>query len=145
MRGMFGGHERIENRSGVLSFQPSVRGDFPVALAMGSRIHQCHTVAATQQNQCVLHHAHAIVRHAMKQQDPGAVRLRRPYLPSSQRHPIAGADVEGFCVAPHLRERNLCLLHQVGSQGPPHRMQKRWSHQPAENDRDKHRGDQQRQ
>jgi hypothetical protein len=78
----------------------------------------------------MLEHAHTIVGHAVKEQDPVAAGLRRPHFPPAKNAAIGGSHIELFAMRMVLGKRDIRLLYKVRRQTAPHGMQEPWRNQP---------------
>jgi hypothetical protein len=79
----------------------------------------------------VAEHAHAIVGHAVKDENPIAVGLRRTHLPAAKAHVIGSAHLEVFPMRANLRESRVGLPDEVRRELPAHRVKKPGPNHPA--------------
>jgi len=137
--------ESVDDRARVLAFEPSVGGRGAFARAVGPRVHHHHAVARTQQEFRLTGNADAVVRHAMKQQHPRAVGIRRRDLPAAQQHAVGRAHVERLAVRVGDREGSIGFANQVGCKLAPDGVQIRGRDQPPGHRRQHRRQEQQNQ
>ena len=106
--------ERIGNRNGVVTFLPAVRRHIPAALPVRPRIHHHDTVVMAQENLGCAQDARAIVRNAVEEQHPIAIRRWRSNLPAAQFDAIRRAHIEIDLSSARAVEHGLCFHHAIG-------------------------------
>jgi hypothetical protein len=84
----------------------------------------------------VFEHAHTIVGHAVKEQDPVAAGLRRPHVPPAKNASIGSSHIELFAMRVVLGKGDIRLLYKVRRQRAPHGMQEPWRNDPPGYGRD---------
>ncbi|MBA0087702.1 MAG: PilZ domain-containing protein [Acidobacteria bacterium Pan2503] len=89
--------------------------------------------------------ADAVVRHAMKQQHPREVGIRRRDPPAAQQHTVRRAHVERLAVRVGDREGSIGFANQVGRKLAPDGVQIRGRDQPPGHRRQHRRQEQQKQ
>jgi len=102
---------------------------------MRAGVHHHDAVPGQEQYACVLKDTHAIVRHAVIDQNPVPIRACGAHLPAAQEHGVGRAHVERFTVHAYLFKSDVCFANQVRRKLAPDRVQERRSGQPAADSR----------
>ena len=84
--------QRVNDRARVVALKPAIGSNGAFARAVAPRVHHDHTVSGPQQKFRLADDAGAIVRHAMKKQDPRAVGIGRGDLPAAEMDAVSGKD-----------------------------------------------------
>ncbi len=98
---------------------------------MGAGVHHDDAVAGKEQDARVFENAHAIIRHAVKDQYPIAVGVRGTHFPSSKEDVVRCANIVFFVTRANLRESGIGLPDEVGCELPADRMEKRGPEKPS--------------
>ena len=122
--------QSVNDRARVFAFEPAVGGRRAFARAVGPRVHHHHSVPGAQQDFRLAGDADAVVRHAVKQQHPGAVGIPGRDLPAGEQHTVRRPHLERLAVRVGERERRIGFANQVGRKFAPDGMQIRGRHQP---------------
>ena len=109
-------NQRRDDGTSVISFPGSVSGDRSAAFTVVARIHHRHAEIVPQQHARVRQHSCAIIRHAVEQQHPIAIRRAWAQFPASQRNPVRSRHVEVFANCIFFVQRFVRLSNQLGGQ-----------------------------
>jgi hypothetical protein len=98
---------------------------------VGAGVHHGDAVSGAQQEFGVLGDTDAIVGNTVKQQDPGAVGLRRTNFPAVEEDAVGRADCEVFAARVSLLERDVGFVDEVGGERAANWMKIGWGDEPA--------------
>jgi len=88
---------------------------------MGARVHHHDVIPSEKKNPSVLEDAHAIVRDAVKHQNPVGALLCGAHFPSTKQNAVGGAYVEFFFLGADLTKSGIRFRDEVGRERPSNR------------------------
>ena len=106
--------QRIDNRSGVVALEPSVRRHRAAALPMRAGVHHHQAISVAQQKFRVSQIPGAIIGNAVVQQHPVSICMRRKNFPAPQNRAVRSAHLEILFRRIRARKRLVRLVAPIG-------------------------------